>query len=227
MSGTVHAHVSRKDRFAVWCAGFIAVLAWVAFADHWRLNVERENGVMLAGLWRQLRFFTETTNVFVAVVFSLIALQWPRFASRRTLGGLALAVTLVAIVYWLVLHGATRNRSAWDASINILIHGAIPAAVVGYYVGLAEPGALTMTDAVRWAVYPVGYLAYAIGRGFFDGRLPYFFLDPARIGLAKVLLSTAAITVSFVGAGWLLVAWERRKTASSMMAQGQARNAQT
>lgn len=197
-------------RVAVWCAAAISVLAWVAFADKLRLNIERENGIFLQGLWRQLRFFTETTNIYVAVLFGLIALRRPGAGSRRSLGGLVLAVILVALVYWLILHGATRNRSSWDAGFNLLIHGAIPAAVVCYYVALAEPAVLTRSDALRWAIYPVGYLVYAVARGTMDGRLPYFFLDPARIGVANVLLSVAAIEMGFVLAGLALVAWERR-----------------
>ena len=202
--------VERIPRVAVWCAAAISVLAWIAFADKLRLNIERENGLFLQGLWRQLRFFTETTNIYVAVLFGAIALGRPGAASRRSLGGLVLAVILVALVYWLILHGATRNRSLWDAAFNVLIHGAIPATVVGYYIALAEPAVLTRTDALRWAVYPLGYLAYAVARGTMDGRLPYFFLDPARIGVVNVLVSVTAISAGFVLAGLALVAWEKR-----------------
>ena len=211
MSEFVHARPAQKVNAAVFCAGAIALLAWAAFADHLRLNIERENGAVLAGLWRQLRFFTETTNIYVAALFSVMALRWPAGASRQVLGGLVLSVTLVALVYWGILYNPMQPRTPWNAAFNYLIHGGIPLAVVAYYFAYAVRTPLSWSACLRWAIYPLCYLVYAIARGLLDGRFAYFFLDPGRIGVANVVMSVSAIAAGYIASGAALIAWERRR----------------
>ena len=217
MSEFVHARPAQKVNAAVFCAGAIALLAWAAFADHLRLNIERENGAVLAGLWRQLRFFTETTNIYVAALFSVMALRWPAGASRQVLGGLVLSVTLVALVYWGILYNPMQPRTPWNAAFNYLIHGGIPAAVAAYYIACAHRTPMSWPDCLQWAVYPLCYLIYALVRGQFDGRYPYFFLDPGKIGPGFVALSVGAITAAYIAAGAALIAhdhWHPTRPAS-------------
>ena len=203
--------LNRAPDYAVLGAAIIALLAWAAFADHVRLNTQREGGVMLAGLWRQLRYFTETTNIYVAVLFSWIALRGPAVASRQKLGGLVLSVALVAIIYWGILYSYQQSRTLWDQVFNVLIHGAIPAAVIAYYFTCATRTPLTRSDCVRWTLYPLAYLVYGLARGLLDGRYPYFFLDPGRIGVTNVAFSVIAIAILFITAGSALIAWEQRQ----------------
>jgi hypothetical protein len=210
MSVSVQTSSSSGDRASVWGAAIIAVLAWATFVDHLWLNMERENGTFAAGLWRQMRFFTETTNIYAALLFTLIAVRWPAGATRRSLGGLALSAAVVAVVYWAVLYNSAIPRTPWNASVNVVIHAIIPAAIIAYTLTLARPSHLTWADGGRWTIYPLLYLAYAFARGHFEGRYAYFFLDPGKIGIGNVLLSVAAIIAAFATSAAALIAWSNR-----------------
>ncbi|MDT8267066.1 hypothetical protein RQ832_27725, partial [Roseomonas sp. DSM 102946] len=85
-------------------AALIAVLAWLGLGLQFISLLERTQSVVTA-LWVLLGYFTITTNLVVATVFSGIALRRPGFAAPGLVGGTTLAIMLVGVVYALLLRG--------------------------------------------------------------------------------------------------------------------------
>ena len=77
----------------------------------------------------------------------------------------------------------------------------VPVLALAYWVVFAprtRPGVLA---PLAWCIYPISYFIYALIRGQLTGMYPYYFIDVAKIGLAKVLANSAAMLVVFLLVG--------------------------
>ncbi len=188
----------------------IAVAAWVAFALHLELNWVSEHG-LLAGLWHQIDYFTETTDILVALVFTWLAFSARGPVASKALAVVTLSVIIVVLVYWPVLYPKFPPKPGTEGA-NVLIHAVVPALVVAYYVLMTHKRTARMSDPLRWMLYPLAYTAFVISRGVVTGHYPYFFFNPAKVGVAMVVVDILAIGLIYFGAGHALVALDRRKT---------------
>lgn len=184
-------------------AALVALLAWAGLGVQFAAVVGRVGSVAGAA-WSMLAFFTVTSNLLLAVLLTGVALGRRAFAAPRLAAGVALAMLLVGVVYYLLLRGMLE-LSGGDLVADWLLHTATPLLAPLYWLACVPKGALSRRDPVRWALYPLGYLAYALSRGAMTGRYPYPFLDVTRLGRAGVAGSAAAIALGFLGAGYVLV----------------------
>lgn len=159
-------------------------------------------GSPLAALSVLLRYFTITTNLIVALVFTGLAAA--RDLHSRIVAGTALAIGLVGIVYHALLSGVVP-LSAGGPIANLLLHSITPILAPLYWLAFARKGALRRLDPLLWSLYPLGYLGYALVRGARGGLYAYPFINPARAGPGAVALTCAAIAFAFVAAGYGLV----------------------
>lgn len=164
-------------------------------------GVMARNGSALGTAWALLRYFTVTTNLAVACLFTGLALA--REPHPRLVAGAALAIGLVGSVYWILLRDLPLGPGG--RLPNLLLHLATPILVPLYWLVATRKGRLTKRDPLLWALYPLGYLVYAIIRAGADGRYPYPFLDLGRLGLGPVALVVTSITASFMAAGFAVV----------------------
>ncbi|RXS94651.1 hypothetical protein ESZ00_15185 [Silvibacterium dinghuense] len=192
-------------------SGFVA--ASIAAAALAGLGVQ--SAVLFAGnhsagltLWILLRYFTILTNVLVVVVFGLAAggLRKPSL-----LAGTVLSIALVGVVYGLLLHGLVE-LSGGSAVANALLHDVTPAGSVIWWLALAPKGGLRWRDPLLWALFPLGYLGYALVRGAWEGLYAYPFLDVPALGWLRVAGNAAGLAVCFLACGYLMV-WGARSRA--------------
>jgi hypothetical protein len=188
-------------------AGLVALAAWIGIGVHF--HALADGPVSWPGvLWTLLGYFTITTNLLVAVVLTGVAAK-ARFATPWLLGATLLNILLVGVVYGLLLQGL-KELTGGSQLANVLLHRVTPALTSLFWLVFVRKGTLNRHAPLLWALYPLGYLVYALVRGSFEGRYPYPFIDAARIGWAQTLTNSALIALGFVVAGEVLVWLDRR-----------------
>ncbi|RWC27924.1 MAG: hypothetical protein EOS27_20205 [Mesorhizobium sp.] len=189
-------------------AGLIALAGWAGIAIHFNALASGPASWPLA-LWTMLGYFTITTNLLVAAVFTGVAVQAASFKSPWLIGGTLLSILLVGIVYALLLRGL-RELTAGSALASFLLHQITPLLTTIFWLTFVRKGALKWRDPLLWALYPLGYFLYALARGSIEGHYPYPFINVTEVGLPRTLTDASLIATGFVIAGEALVWLDRR-----------------
>ncbi|RUW72764.1 MAG: hypothetical protein E5W38_04880 [Mesorhizobium sp.] len=147
-------------------------------------------------------FFTILTNIAVVLVHASLlspaGYAWfPAFAGRRMRAGVAVAITLVFIVYSTVLARLWAPEGLF-LLCDILLHYVTPLVFVLWWLIAGADGSTRWRDISWWMIYPLAYLAYALIRAPFAGEVPYPFLDVAKNGAASVAISALTTTALFL-----------------------------
>jgi len=159
---------------------------------------------VLLTLWVVFAYFTIWTNFLVAIVFSAVAANRTPLRSSWVVAGTALSILLVGIIYALLLHGTTE-LSGGSAIANVLLHMATPVVVTLFWIFFAPKGNLTWRHPLRWALYPLLYLAYALARGVATGRFAYPFLNALLLSWGRVAVNSVAIAAAFLLFGFAII----------------------
>jgi hypothetical protein len=157
---------------------------------------------VLATVWTLARFFTIISNLALALAMTAVAAG--RRLSAFAMSGLALAILLVGIVYWVLLRGL-HPLSGAALIANTLLHDVSPLLMVAYWLVFVPRGKLRWSAAWWWSIFPVVYFVYALARGQLDHRYPYPFIDVGKLGWLQVGLNAAGLALGFVLAGFALV----------------------
>ncbi|SFE40183.1 Pr6Pr family membrane protein [Roseivivax sediminis] len=184
----------------------IGLLACITLVVHVRLGLARRPELtLIEELWRTGRYFTILTVAILAAHFTWIGLRGRLHAAAA--GAVTLWIAIVGGVYhallWRPLEGA---RLIVDHSM----HTALPLLAALWWLTFAPKAALRPAHALWWLAWPGLYVVYVLARGAVDGRHPYFFVDPPRIGWPMVGLWIGALAAIFTLAGLALVALGRR-----------------
>lgn len=187
----------------------IACLAAVTVGMNSALGLARHPDLGIFGeAWRSGRYFTTLTTTLVAVAFFRLALTGR--LSQGWAAGIALWCAIVGIVYHALL---ARDLSGLRYWIDHGMHTAVPLAVASWWLAFGFKDALRFRHAAYWLGWPGLYMAYALLRGEIDGRHPYFFIDPPRIGWPNVLVWIGILALVFWLAGlaqvWLAQRFSR------------------
>src|SRR5918994_3798226 len=131
--GTVSgARLQGGDGWARVLAGLIALAAWAGIAIHF--HALASGAASWAGaLWTLIGYFTITTNLLVAIVFTGVTLRSTAFESSWLLGGTLLSILLVGVVYALLLRGL-HELTAGSELANVLLHQATPLMVTVFWL---------------------------------------------------------------------------------------------
>jgi hypothetical protein len=171
--------------------------------------VHDRGGGTLTGLWRFLGFFTNVTNILAALVLAHAALR-PRI--RTGLGApwveaMATASIIMAGILNAVLL-SHFNPQGLRKLADLGLHEIAPFAVTLFWL-LRPHGGLGLKDALLGMSWPSIYCAYALLRGAADGWYPYYFLDPAMLGLNGLALSVLGLGIAFLAASLALIGVDR------------------
>jgi hypothetical protein len=135
-------------------------------------------------------FFTILTNIAAALVYSAVLTGRPRwFASPHVRAGVAVAITVVMIVY------ATILARLWQPAglfllCDVLLHYVTPALYLIWWLAAGTDGSTRWRDIVLWLACPLLYLAWIAIRAPIAGEVPYPFLNPDANGVAGVVRSS-------------------------------------
>ena len=150
-------------------------------------------------VWHMARFFTNLTNLLVAVAFTDAAVR-----GRWRTGGLLTAMTLwlsvVGSVYYLLLAKDHNPQGALFVT-SLLHHAIIPTAVFAFWLSAAPRLPITIKQPLLWALWPLAYSIYSLLRGLATGKYPYFFFDPRKIGWGGMAVSLVGFTSLFLVLG--------------------------
>ena len=148
-------------------------------------------------------FFTILTNIGAVLVHTSLlspsGYAWfPAFAGPRVRAGVAVAITLVFIVYATVLASLWHPQGLFMLC-DVLLHYVTPVIFVLWWLIAGADGTTRWRDFSWWMVYPLAYLAYVLlVRAPIAGEVPYPFLDVAKNGAASVAFSALATTGLFL-----------------------------
>jgi hypothetical protein len=188
-------------------AACIAAVAWTGLLMQLSSTFSA-NGSVLRSLWIIFAFFTITTNLLVAVVFTCVAIDRGVLRSERIVTGTMLSIVMVGVVNALLLWGALE-LSGGSALVDKLVHVATPVLVPLFWIFFVRKGNLTWRDPLLWAIYPLAYLAYGMARGLATGKYAYPFLNVLALGWQRTALNAFFIAVAFMVSG-LAIVWVDR-----------------
>lgn len=187
-----------------------AVLGWFALGLQTSIAIERRVAAgdpAIEGVWNLLAYFTIWSNILVAVVLTV-----PRLAARPHFSStVATSIALVAIVYTAMLRGLWNPHGA-QLVADHLLHDVMPLLFLIYWWIAVPKHALRWIDPLRWALFPVLYVVYAIARGLLSGNYAYPLIDVGQLGWPPVLARAASLVAVFVAIGLALVAAARLQT---------------
>lgn len=170
-------------------------------------------------------FFTIQANLIAAGIWIFGAWRPESVAARPLLRGAAVTYLLITgIVYFFLSFDANKDEllalTAWW--VNALTHQVLPLAIFVEWVVVAPHRAIPARVALAWLLYPVGYFAYSMLRGFFNGWYPYPFLQPGYWhGYDGVLLNALIVLAMMVPIA-LVVGWvgsRRSQTRAALQAE--------
>ena len=176
------------------------------------LSLTRDSiGPLLATI-RYFSYFTILSNIAVALVCSWVAFgtaaRIESLFATRLRGAAALYIAVTGGIYVTVLRSLWQPQGAqWLA--DMLLHYVVPLLYLLLWLAFSPKGRLRWSDAMRWLVFPLAYLLWALWRGSWAHEYPYPFLDLAVLGLPKVLRNALAVAGLFLALGLVLVAIDR------------------
>jgi len=147
-------------------------------------------------------FFTILTNIGAVLVHTSLlspsGYAWfPAFAGSRLRAGVAVAISLVFIVYATVLARLWQPQGLF-LLCDVLLHYVTPVLFVLWWLIAGADGSTRWRDISWWMVYPLAYLAYVLLRAPIAGEVPYPFLNVEKNGAASVAVSALATTGLFL-----------------------------
>jgi hypothetical protein len=162
--------------------------------------------------WR-LVTFTYQANLLAAAYYTW-TLMSPRAETRVGLRGAAVLYVVVAGVIWnLFLTGHSMGYTA----ANLLLHVVVPVLAVADWLLVARGSAMVpWWQPFAWLAYPAAYGLVAlavlnrVGR-----RAPYFFLDPASVGITTVVANIGLLAIGILALGFALLALTRVRSANA------------
>lgn len=195
-------------------SALVAVIAWGALALQLVLLLAftRDSIGPLLGAIRYFSYFTILSNIAVALICSLIAFgvdaRLDRGLAARLRGAVAVYIAITGAIYLTVLRSLWQPQGAqWLADVSL--HYAVPVLYLLLWVVFAPKGRLRWSDALRWLLFPLLYLLWALWRGTWTHEYPYPFLDVAALGWSAVLRSVVGVSSLFVVASLGLIGIDR------------------
>jgi hypothetical protein len=175
-------------------------------------NMENGRGVG-AGIVNFLGYFTILTNLLVcaALTMPLVAPASAAgrfFARSDVTAGVATSIVFVSLACHFLLRNAW-NPQGLQLVADVLLHYAIPALFLIYWLFNFPKGALRWTYPLLWGLYPTAYLIYVLIRGRIIGSYPYGFIDPVAIGYQRTMINAISLLLVFIVLGLVLVAVSR------------------
>lgn len=186
-------------------ATIVAVIAWVGLLLQvvtTVLRAHRDGTSAVIGLWQLAGYFTISTNMIVAVLFTLLArarqgmgIAWA--SSPGVLAATTVHILFVGIAYSVLLRN-TWHPQGLDFVADEIVHDIVPILVLVFWWRFAPKGRLRFGQLPNWLAYPAAYLVYALTRGAIEGWYPYYFIDVTAQGYPATLQVAGTIMLAMI-----------------------------
>lgn len=193
------------------CAAAIAGLGWFGLGVGIYFNVEDAlvaNSSLAAHLIQHFSFFTNETNLLIALTLTLTCLR-PQSEQFLTRPGVKTALAVYIIVVGMIYAALLRNLwqpEGMQLAANYVLHDAMPFLYALYWLIFEAKGGLRWIDPLWWLLYPVVYFFYVVLTGAAIGAYPYPFINTAELGIVRVFLNGVAVLAVFFVIGMTLTA---------------------
>lgn len=190
-----------KNKFRIVCA----LLAWLTILGQYAVLLqERTYGGFGATSLTYFGFFTVTTNILVALAFSVPLMKTGSrlrsfFKRPAVRAAIALYILVVAVIYYGVL-AADHHPEGISAVMNVGLHFVLPALYILDWLFFADKRPMSYKSTPYWTLYPIVYGLFNVIRGHVTGFYPYPFLDITKIGVSAVSLNMLGFAL-FYGLG--------------------------
>ncbi|WP_312164112.1 Pr6Pr family membrane protein [Phenylobacterium sp.] len=191
-----------------------ALTAWFGLLLQYYLIVQGQTGPAFAA--RTVNFFSYFT--ILSNLLAAIALSAPVVAPASPIGrfvgapavrtAIVLYTSVTAATYIVVLQGLWRPQGLqWVADTTL--HYVTPALFLIDWLVFTPKGTLRAASPLPWLLFPLAYGVYSLARGPLSGFYPYPFLDVSQLGMSKVLVNLALMSLFFLATGLGFVLLDR------------------
>jgi len=183
----------------------LGVLALAAVAAQWSHGSDEPSFSAV----EFFSYFTIESNLIAAGVLIVAGMRGLRNAPRSDRldlwrGAATLYMATTGIGYSLLLAGQVDSQLlGW---VNLVLHYALPVALVVDWAVDLPRWQIPFRRALAWMAFPAAFIAYTLIRGSIVDWYPYPFVDVADRGYPAVLVTTAVLGAFMLAAIWLL-AW--------------------
>jgi hypothetical protein len=192
------------------CAAIAALVAWSALALQLWIDIvqaEAHGGTVWQAAAFYFSYFTILTNILTAT-----ALTSALFGTRQTprpgdMAAVAIYMVMVGAVFFLLLRHHPVTRPGFVA--DVALHYVMPTLFILYWLLFVPKGSLGRRPPLIWFAYPVAYFAVTLLRGALTGFYPYFFINAATLGYAKVATIALALLAVIYAVGFGFVQLDR------------------
>ena len=148
-----------------------------------------------------LTYFTDLSNLIVAVVLTVLVMRPDYFARTDRIGSMwralrldsVLMIAITGIVYNLLL--AEGPKTGWDFVSNSLEHVITPIVTILVWLLAGPRGLINIRVIGLSMIVPLAWALVALLRGAAVGAYPYSFLDVTTNGLGSVLAFIGVIVL--------------------------------
>jgi len=157
-----------------------------------------------------LSYFTNLSNVLVAVVLTMLARNPDReggvWAAVRMDSLVMISIT--GLIYAIVL-APDAQVEGLDIIVNSIKHYIVPVMTVFLWLLVGPRRQLTFVSVFTALVIPIAWAGYTLVRGQIISAYPYGFLNVLDLGLTSVLINIAGVAALGVVLGLLFWAVDR------------------
>ncbi|WP_205635818.1 Pr6Pr family membrane protein [Algoriphagus antarcticus] len=141
------------------------------------------------------------TNTLVAIYFTCIAFIKNQESNSINKPGILTAITIYIFMVGIVYQVALRH--VWQPQglqmvVDELLHSIIPILVIIFWAKYEKTKSVNYSQLLKWAIYPITYLAYILIRGSFSNFYPYPFVDVTKLGMTAVLTNSVVLVLIFI-----------------------------
>ena len=157
-----------------------------------------------------LSYFTNLSNVLVAVVLTMLARNPDRGGAvwHAVRMDSLVMIVITGLIYAIVL-APDAQVEGLDIIVNAIKHYIVPAMTVFLWLLVGPRRQLTFVSVFTALVIPIAWAVYTLIRGEFIAAYPYGFLNVIAYGLPAVLTNIAGVAVLGIILGLLFWAVDR------------------
>lgn len=156
-------------------------------------------------------YFTEWSNVLVAIVFALLAIRTTDRGRlvRVLLFDALLMIIVTGLVYNAILAPAMAPRHGWDLLSTTLAHTVTPLLAVIVWAVFGPRGWLHRGLILPALVLPIIWVILTLIRGAIIEAYPYGFINVVDLGYAMALLNVGVILLLGIAICFALLGIDR------------------
>jgi hypothetical protein len=183
-----------------------ALIGWFAVITQFCLMMQNRVAPIPETTLRFFSFFTITTNIMVAIYFTMQLFGNTNGVLNKpgTLTAITVYITVVGLIYQFALRHVWHPKGL-QMVVDELLHSIIPILVIIYWYLYEEKREIKYIRALKWLIYPAIYLVFIMDRGYFTGFYPYPFVNVNELGVGKTALHCGYMLLLFIALALLYI----------------------